>query len=159
MKGSWIMIAVLRFIAVVVFGLAIWTLPAPQVLAEDISLADAESLPPSIHQVAAGGYWSRDKKEGFFRAIVTAGGTEHVSHRLYLQWLEIDPDTQSYNVASTRGVKEINDGHGSLLDVKAEFPDLEFMKLSVDARSDRPPQESRFTITVKGDETYVVKRN
>lgn len=151
------MTAVRSFMTVILAGVAVWALPAPQARAEDKLLADAEGLPPSVHQVVSGGYWSRGKREGFFRVIVISGGVEHVAHRLYLQWLEIDPDTRSYSVASTRGVKEINGGHGFLLDVKAEFPDMESGKISVAARRARPPQEKLFAITVKGDGSYAIK--
>ena len=65
----------------------------------------------------------------------------------------------SYNVVSTRDVKEINDGQGYPLDVKADFSELESFRLSVAAWRARPPQKTHFTITVKGDGTYVVKRS
>lgn len=147
------MIAIRRFLTVILAGMALCA-PAR---AEDKLLAEADGVAPNIHQVVSGGYWSQGKREGFFRVIVISGGVEHVAHRLYLQWLEIDLDIQSYSVASTRGVKEINGGHGFLLDVKAEFPDMESGKISVAARSARPPQEKHFSITVKGDGSYTIK--
>lgn len=131
----------------------------PLAHAQDNFITEVKSLPASVHRVISGGYWSRGKEEGFFRVVVISGGVEHVSHLLYLQWLKINADTQGYNVVRTRAVKEINDGHGYILDVKADYSEFEYLKLTVDARGERPQRKTRFIITVKGDGTYAVKRS
>jgi hypothetical protein len=137
-------------------GLAVCTTLSASSLAEDGSRAAASDVPPNIHLVSSGGYWSRGEREGFFRIIVTADGIEHISHRLFLQWMAIDPVTQSYSVVDTRDVKETNEGHGYLLDVKVEYGAPGSVDLSVFARRDRPPQEIHFTISAKGDGSYYV---
>ena len=77
-----------------VFALLFICLISPPSIAQNESFKAAEKIPVNIHSVMSGGYWSAGKDEGSFRAVVTAGGVEHVVHRLYIQWLRNDAKTQ-----------------------------------------------------------------
>jgi len=123
--------------------------------AQDESFKAAEEIPVAIHNVAAGGYWSIDKDEGFFRAVVTAGGIEHVVHRLYIQWLKNDVATQSYELVRTISVKELNLGHGYVMSVKTSFGDINSFKIDVIANS-RGGEKKHFAIIAKGDGKYTI---
>ena len=118
----------------------------------------ARTRSAKVHAVVSGGYWSHGGREGFFRTVVMAGGVEHVSHELYLQWLQIDLGTQSNKVIKTAGIPQINDASGGyVLDVKAAYPGSNSLKLTVTARSERYPQAD-FIITGKGDGSFAVSR-
>jgi hypothetical protein len=125
--------------------------------AQDTLLGDAKRVPGRIHKVDAGGYWARDKQEGFFRVVVVAAGVEHVVHRIYLQWLTIDPDSQDYRLVGTTPVKELNEGHGSVLDVKTEYPDLGRLRVTINASPRGGGPVKRFVLTAKGDGTYTLR--
>ena len=125
--------------------------------AQDTLLGAAKRVPGRIHKVDAGGYWARDKQEGFFRVVVVAAGVEHVVHRIYLQWLTIDPDSQDYRLVGTTPVKELNEGHGSVLDVKTEYPDLGRLRVTINASPRGGGPVKRFVLTAKGDGTYTLR--
>lgn len=129
---------------------------SPPSNAQNESFDAAEQVHVSIHHVAAGGFWTLGKDEGFFRAIVVAGGVEHVSHRLYLQWLRIDAKTQSYELVRTVNVKELNLGQGFVLEVKTTFGDINSFKIDVTANS-RGGKAQHFAITAKVDGKYVIQ--
>ena len=131
-------------------------LSSPPSNAQNESFDAAEQVPVSIHHVAAGGFWTLGKDEGFFRAIIVAGGVEHVSHRLYIQWLRVNAKTQSYELVRTVNVKELNLGHGFVLEVKTSFGDINAFKIDVTANS-RGGKAKRFAITVKGDGRYAIQ--
>jgi len=106
--------------------------PAP---AEESPDADAKATPPGIHRVLTGGYWEHDKLDGHYRVVIVAGGHEHVSHRLFIQWIAIDPDKQDHKIAWTVPVKEIGDLSGVITDLKPEF---------------KPNSPARFIVTLEG---------
>jgi hypothetical protein len=133
------------------------TVASAEAGAQDALLGDSKALPASIHKVEAGGYWSRGKEEGFFRVVVVAGGVEHVVHRLYLQWLAVDPDSQKYRVVRTIPVREINKGHGSVLEVKSTFADLGRLKVAITARRRGGGPAKRFVLTAQADGTYSLR--
>ncbi len=144
--------------AIAGFGLTACLFVPSKVRAEGNLLQPARTLSANVHAVVSGGYWSHGGREGFFRTVVMAGGVEHVSHELYLQWLQIDPGTQSYKVIKTAGIPQINDASGGyVLDVKAAYPESNSLKLTVTARSERYPQ-AVFIITGKGDGSFAVSR-
>jgi len=124
--------------------------------AQDASFEAAKRVPVSIHTAMAGGFWTHSKNEGFFRVIVTAGGVEHVAHRLYIQWLRTDVNKQNYELIRTVSVKELNLGQGHILKVKTSFGDFNAFKVDVTANS-RGGKSRRFAITVKGNGEYVIR--
>ena len=142
---------VTRVFAILVLCLS--TLPSA---AQNESFDAAEQVPASVHSAMSGGFWTRGNDEGFFRAIVTAGGVEHVVHRLYIQWLRSDAQKQNYELVRTVNVKELNLGQGFVLDVKTSFGDINAFKINVTANS-RGGKAKRFAITAKGDGKYVIQ--
>ncbi len=116
----------------------------------------AERVPAGIHSVMSGGYWTLGKDEGFFRVVVVAGGVEHVSHRLYIQWIRVNLKTQGYELIRTVNVKELNVGHGFVLEVKTSFGDINSFKIDITANG-RGGNAQRFAITVKGDGKYAIR--
>lgn len=129
-------------------------LGAPPASAQNEAFETAEKVPPGIHFVSAGGFWTQGNEEGFFRVVVVAGGIEHVSHRLYLQWLRNDAKTQGYELIRTVNVKELNMGHGYVLTVKTDFGDINAFRVDVMANS-RGGSPRKFAITAKGNGSYI----
>ena len=86
-----------------IFLLCLSALPTA---AQNESFEAAEGVSVSINSVMSGGLWTRGKDEGFFRTVITADGVEHVVNRLYIQWLKINTDNQTYELVRTVNVKE-----------------------------------------------------
>jgi hypothetical protein len=124
--------------------------------AQNESFDAAEQVPSNIHSVMSGGFWTSGQDEGFFRTVVTAGGVEHVSHRLFIQWLKNNAKTQGYELVRTVNVKELNLGHGHTLEVKTSFGDVNSFKIEVTVYL-RDGKAERFAITVKGNGKYVIQ--
>jgi hypothetical protein len=146
---------VLRFTASLL-AVLLFSLSSAPSIAQNEPFETAEKVPPSIHHVASGGFWTAGKDEGFFRSVVIAGGVEHVSHRLFIQWLRSDAKTQRYRVVRTVNVTELNLGHGHVLEVKTSFGEINAFKVDVTANS-RGGKSRRFAITAKGDGKYAIR--
>jgi len=138
------------------FALLFLCLSALPSNAQNASFEAAEQVPASVHSAMSGGFWTRGKDEGFFRVVVIAGGVEHVAHRLYIQWLKSDTKTQSYALIRTVNVKELNLGHGHVLEVKTSFGDINSFKIDVTANT-RDGKARHFAIIAKGDGKYTIR--
>ncbi len=126
--------------------------------AQNEAFEAAEQVPAGINSVMTGGFWTlgKDKDEGFFRVVVVAGGVEHVTNRLYIQWLRVDYETQGYELIRTVNVKQFNVGYGSVLTVKTAFGEINSFKTDVTEKS-RGGKTKKFAITVKGDGKYTIR--
>jgi hypothetical protein len=143
---------VASFVAMLLLGLSLAT-PSN---AQNEAFEAAEQVPAGIHSVMTSGFWTLGKDEGFFRVVVVAGGVEHVSHRLYIQWLRSDAKTQGYDLIRTVNVKELNLGHGFVLEVKTSSGEINSFKIDITANG-RGGKVKRFAITVKGDGKYAIR--
>lgn len=145
-----------RWFAQSVFAMLILCLGMVPAKAQNEAFVLAEQIPPNVHSVQAGGFWNEGSKEGFFRVVVIAGGVEHVSHRLFIQWLKTDARSQTYELVRTVNVRELNLGHGHVLDVGTKFGDINDFKIKVTANSRGNPKK-HFSISVKGDGKYTIR--
>lgn len=143
-------------IITVFVALIVLTFSAVAGFAQNSNFEAAHSVPPNIHTVQTGGYWAVGEDEGFFRVVITAGGVEHVSHRLYIQWLRNNATIQSYELVRTVNVTELNLGQGYLLEVKTSFGDFNSFNIDIVANSLRV-KTKKFSITAKGDGKYVIR--
>ena len=143
---------VASFVAMLLLGLSLAT-PSN---AQNEAFEAAEQVPAGINSVMKDGFWTLGKDEGFFRVVVVAGGVEHVSHRLYIQWIRVNSKTQGYELIRTVNVKELNLGHGFVLEVKTSFGDINSFKIDITANS-RGGKAKRFAITAKGDGKYTIQ--
>jgi len=124
--------------------------------AQDEAFDAARQVPASVHTAISGGFWTVGEDEGFFRVVVIASGVEHVAHRLYIQWLRSNADTQDYELLRTVDVKELNLGPGHVLSVRTAFGDVNAFEIKIAAVS-RGGETKHFAITAKGDGTYLIQ--
>ncbi len=143
-------------IVATLFAVFLFCLSPLAAYAQNEAFEAAEKVPAGIHNVSAGGFWTAGKDEGFIRVVVYAGGVEHVSHRLFIQWLRSNAETQSYELIRTVNVKELNSGPGYFLNVKTDFGDVNAFKIDVTAK-DRGGATKKFTITVGGSGKYTIR--
>lgn len=139
--------------AIALLCLGLTALPAA---GQNQAFESAEKTPAAVHSVSTGGFWMSGDDEGFFRTVVIAGGVEHVSHRLFIQWLKNDPATQSYKLVRTVNVRELNLSATYVLKVTTAFGDINRFKISVTANA-RGREAKRFAITAKGEGGYTIR--
>jgi hypothetical protein len=132
---------------------SLWALPAA---GQNKAFESAEKIPAGVHSVSTGGFWNSGTAEGFYRSVVIAGGVEHVSHRLFIQWLQNDSKNQTYQLIRTMNIKELNLGAGYVLEVKTSFGDINLFKISVKASS-RGSKTKLFDVTAKGGGGYTIR--
>ncbi len=69
----------------------------------------AMSLNTSIAQVWSGGYWTENARWGHIRYIVTTQGFEHVTNKLFVQWMEQIDGTDEVRLLEQISITEVND--------------------------------------------------
>ena len=65
------------------------------------------SVPAYVTALASGGYWEEGDRAGIVRVIVVQQGWEHVTSRVYLEWIEERPAHAS-NIIRQAPIDEIN---------------------------------------------------
>ena len=111
------------------------------------------SLSPDVQTVVSDGYWSNDHGEGFFRAVVTAAGVEHVNNELFLQWVSVDVDTNHYVVASSVGIEQINANHTDAYHIaveKAADADFGTLRLIVTVSAEHSKTKLKYELAADG---------
>ena len=142
-------------------SLARCVLLAGSIVFATIPLASQEQIPKSITSlstdivsVETGGYWSKSEIEGFFRVVVVASGTEHVSQKLYLQWIKTTGDDGMHAVAASVPIDEITADQSqativrTALDKNAEFGTL---RMTVTVDRERSEKAQTYILTADGE--------
>ncbi|NNE25048.1 MAG: hypothetical protein HKN11_20800 [Rhizobiales bacterium] len=123
-------------------------------------LAGQETVPGSVTALAAdivgveaGGYWSNGSTEGFYRAVVTSAGVEHVNNSLYLQWVSVNLDDASYAIAASVSIDEINVSHtqGYLIDVaRDKETEIGTLRMKITVHRSRSGDTTTYQLTADG---------
>lgn len=59
------------------------------------ALAQAPQVPTSVTEVHTGGWWQADGKSGTYRVIVVNQGWEHISSKVFVEWVSEPSDRES----------------------------------------------------------------
>jgi hypothetical protein len=111
----------------------------------------APNVSPSIAQVASGGHWEAGAQRGAYRAIVENQGFEHVSSRLWLEWIAEPTNSQvSQQVVAKVEVAEVRGWS-----VRVEFAQPP-STLRVAATNPHSLEERVFTVELGGAVKYRV---
>jgi hypothetical protein len=108
----------------------------------------AEQLVPELYAVVSGGMWEKGESHGHFRVIVFSGGYEHVSSRVHLQWIEVNPDGGNLNRSVL--IRELSTGFWSVGSPVFAGP----RTIRVGATNPYDFSESTFTLTLEASGTY-----
>lgn len=127
--------------------------------AEEVShLEAAQAVPVAVSALHSGGYWTEGTKEGFYRVMATSAGTEHVKQQLMLQWLQLNAETQSYEIIQTIAVTEINELRPAMLQIETEFGDFNAHQVTV-AIDRRGGDQESYDILAQGPGKYrIIKK-
>ena len=125
--------------------------------------ATAQAVPvvaPSVDDVEAGGYWTAGGAEGQYRLIVTSGGFEHVTSRLYLQWLS-DPSSEEDTTVVLRTIElsDIDSAGWRLYDLRIRMNNGKW-EATVDGQNPHtePMAKTRWRISLGPPGTFQISR-
>ncbi len=147
------MCTVQSLVRCIVVTVALCLAPSPSP-AQDQAMADAMSVPPNVDSAEAGGYWSHDGAEGFFRTVMLAAGAERVGHRLFIQWIAVSSETQDYRLVRTVNVEEFGEGHGVTLELASDFSIFDKLTVSITATPVHGSDAQRYVLTATKEGTY-----
>ena len=91
----------LRPFVVFAMFVLIATMPSHTVAARNIDQglareeSDVSALNADVVSVVSRGEWQAAGRSGFYRLVVVSGGYEHVTSRLYVQWVEMPRDSST----------------------------------------------------------------
>lgn len=122
--------------------------------AQDAIPDSVTGLATNIQSVVSGGYWSNGNEEGFFRAVVAAGGVEHVGMKLYLQWMGVEVDSNTIVPLVTVPVAEVNTAYSGerIFDIEIDRnAELGTLHLVITASQSMPQLQTRFDLTAGGE--------
>src|SRR5262249_50760387 len=71
--------------------------------------SNASGVLPSIAFVVTGGAWQTKKGHGRYRVVVEDGGWEHVTSRVYVEWLVEDENERRIVVGAAALISELGD--------------------------------------------------
>ena len=109
-----------------------------------------------MFQVVSGGRWEAGPRRGSYRAIVELIGYEHVSCRLWIEWLTDVQQDQSSDVAARVLVEEISGGLWSCL-IDSQQQPFAGDKLIVTATQTHTLANRTFEVAVSGPGEYSVE--
>ena len=119
---------------------------------------DVSTLPVSIENLKSGGFWSHDGEEGFYRVVITASGVEHVREQLFLQWMKVKSDSQTYEMVKSIGIKELNSQAAGVLEIDTDFGDINAFQINA-TLSQRGGGLKKFAILANEAGKYQISEN
>lgn len=138
----------------ILFGLSVWAICAGP--AAPASTSSGPELDADVAFVSTGGAWSNDNRTGFVRVVVVNGGFEHVTSRLYLQWLVVDRQRGAWIVES-RSVESINQPGVWSLGQPAIRHEDEVTVVRLQATNAYDGEDTVFMLSVKGPGEFGVE--
>ncbi len=106
---------------VLVLGLALGLLVAGPAAADEVAKGVA-AIPGAVDEVRIGGTWADGADSGVYRIVVTRGGGDQVTARLFVQWV-VYVDDGGATVRNSIEIKEFADLKVDLDDFTAELDD------------------------------------
>ncbi|HUF73382.1 MAG TPA: hypothetical protein VMR74_10835 [Gammaproteobacteria bacterium] len=77
-------------------------------VSQQIAGQEAVDLPAGVEHVVSGGYWETAELSGRYRIVVLNAGFEHVTPRVYVQWISDPTRTHDMEVMANVLVSELH---------------------------------------------------
>lgn len=119
----------------------------------DPGVAAVVGLAPQIETVASGGYWEANGKEGSYRVIILLDGWEHLSNRVFLQWVEVDQEKQEFHSLRIIPIPEVSEGRWRVTEAKFELVGEQW-RIVLPARGQDVDRKATLTVVPAADFTY-----
>ena len=107
--------AIATVVAATIAGFLTLSLP----VSADELLDGLKTLPGNVDDVRVGGTWDRGGKSGIYRVIVSRGGGDAITARLFIQWVVYEDDG-SLTVQDTVEILELADLKVDIVDFTSE---------------------------------------
>jgi len=115
-------------------------------------LTEVEVLPVQIATVMTGGEWENGDAHGFYRIVITGSGIEHITNRIYIQWLALDFAQNGYRLVRTRSIDEINRLTVEA-SVETDFYGSDLPRITINT-TDREMKNRSYRLTPMSDGSY-----
>lgn len=119
----------------------------------DPGVAAVVGLEAQIETVASGGYWEANGKEGSYRIIILLEGWEHLSNRVFLQWLEVDQEKHDFVSQRIVPIPEVNEGRWRVTEARFELVGEQW-RIVLPVRGQEVDRKATLTIVPSADFTY-----
>jgi len=126
------------------------TLLVPLVVLVGAGCAPAQDEVAPEPTVTHGGHWHADSRQGSFRVVAESVGFEHVSCRMWIEWLPAAADGESSNASVARVLlEELSDGFWTCGNVQ-----LTGSVLRIDSHHVYSLEPRRFTVALGEPGSY-----
>ncbi len=109
-------------------------------------IATAAGVTADVSTVRTGGAWSEGKRQGQYRIIITDRGFDHIVSKLYLQWLEQEPEEAVPVVRATVGFSAFNEMPVYNLDIAEWNPQINLLRVELTAYNSYSGAKCRFIV-------------
>ena len=121
----------------------------------------ASGVPSSVESVVSGGYWEAGNGHGRYRVIVENIGWEHVTSRVYIEWIAERPHEQRLAVVATAVLDELvhnwSIGSAKIRPSKGAGPLKSGATLELPATNAYDLRERKFVLELEGPGHYRVR--
>lgn len=145
----------MRIVSTALLVILVLSMPAR---AETDAQSRAPEISAAVRSVVSGGGWVEGDVRGFYRVILESEGFEHVSSRLWLEWLVEQSREDPAMVVARTLVTELSQGFLSLGLENAE-EELLSSRLRVSGANPYSLDEQAFEIELGGPGVYRVVRH
>jgi hypothetical protein len=108
--------------------------------------ADAVGVAADVSTVRTGGAWSEGENQGQYRVIITDRGFDHIVSKLYLQWLEQEPEEGVPQVRATVAFAAFNEMPVYNLDIAEWKPQTNRLRVELTAYNSYSGAKCRFIV-------------
>lgn len=99
-----------------------------------------------VFLVRSGGMWTEGDTEGHYKVIISNHGLDHIVSKLYLQWLELEPENGTFKIRKTVGFAALNDMPVYNLEVAGWTPQGSSLRVDLDAYNSYSGEKSHFIL-------------
>lgn len=121
-------------------------------LADDTA-DQVRAIPGGVEDVSIGGSWQDGDRTGAYRIVVTRGGGERITARLFVQWIAYG-DTGEATVADSIEIKELGDLGVDISNLSSETDD-QGISVFVDTMSDAGAMGETYEVHIFSPDDYM----
>jgi len=121
-------------------------------LADDTA-DQVRAIPGGVEDVSIGGSWQDGDRTGAYRIVVTRGGGERITARLFVQWIAYG-DTGEATVADSIEIKELGDLGVDISNLSSETDD-QGISVFVDTMNDAGAMGETYEVHIFSPDDYM----
>ena len=111
------------------------------------------AIPGSVEDLSIGGSWQDGDRNGAYRLVVTRGGAERITARLFVQWIAYG-DAGAATVAESIEITELGELGVDIVNLSSETDDLG-ISLFVDTMGDAGAVGETYEVHIFSPDDYM----